>query len=99
MNQPDPLALAVRTARDTSDSTPSDSAIAAAVLEALIDELPEHYSHHAYRAYKFWLRNRIAALQAGMVFHPWVMTSSYMQYPELLALDLSEPTPPQPELP
>lgn len=61
-----------------------DAEIAAAVLEALLRELPEHFGPEAHTAYRFWLRNRIAALRAGKQFQPWVMTTSYLRYPQLL---------------
>ncbi|MBM7783608.1 hypothetical protein [Tenggerimyces flavus] len=84
---PDRLVLAVRTACESDDPSRVDAAIARAVLEALLVELPEHFGPEAHQAYSFWLKNRIAALRAGRHFQPWVMTTSYQRYPQLLMCD------------
>lgn len=85
----DPLAVAARRARESAGAPLDDAEMAAAVLETLLRELPAHFGPEAHAAYRFWLRNRIAALQDGKPFHPWVMTTSYQYYPELFALDHS----------
>lgn len=87
LHPPDRLVVAVRKAAQAADPLRADAAIARAVLEALLRELPEHFGPEAHAAYAFWLRNRIAALRAGKPFQPWVMTTSYQRYPQLLMCD------------
>lgn len=81
---PDRLVVAVRKAAEAATSSHVDAAIASAVVEALIHELPEHYGPDAHLAYTFWLRNRVAVLRAGRPYQPWVMTTSYVRFPALL---------------
>ncbi len=79
---PDRLVVAVRKACEGGEAE-----IARAVLEVLLLELPEHFGPDARSAYAFWLRNRVAALRAGKPYQPWVMTTSYQRYPQLLMCD------------
>jgi hypothetical protein len=80
----DPLTIAAQKARENADPARMDLETATAVLQRLLSELPEHFGPDAHAAYVFWLRNRIEALRTERPFHPWVMTTSYIHYPELL---------------
>jgi hypothetical protein len=83
----DPLLHAVRRARKSAELSRVDLELAATVLEALLEELPEHFGPDAHAAYVFWLRNRIEALCTNQPFRRWLTTSSYQRHPELLTCE------------
>lgn len=80
----DPILDAVRRVREHADPSRVDVELATAVLKAVLNELPEHFGPDAHAGYRFWLRNRIEALRTERPFHRWVLTTSYVHYPELL---------------
>ena len=80
----DPLLDAVRRVRENADPSRVDVELVTTVLRAVLRELPEHFGPGAHAAYAFWLRNRIEALRTDRQFHQWVLTTSYVHYPDLL---------------